>query len=170
MKKVFMTLMAVTFMMASAQYVQASGYEKKGSDSAHEMKKEIKAEAGSMKEDAGSMMEKAAMVEDGVAFDGLCPVCIFKGKFSKGLAEFASEYEGKTYYFANQEVLDMFLAEPTKYLENMEEKVAELKKAHMGMMKEGKGSMKGSMKDEMKDEMKGSDHKHEEKMEHKGSH
>ena len=44
MKKVFMTLMAVIFMMTAAQYVQASGYEKKGSDHPKEMKAEYNVE------------------------------------------------------------------------------------------------------------------------------
>jgi len=51
------------------------------------------------------------------ALDGYCPVCyIAAGKANKGKAEFASKYEGKTYYFVSKDVKGMFDAEPTKWL------------------------------------------------------
>lgn len=55
--------------------------------------------------------------EKEVALDGYCPVCyIAAGKANKGDAQFAAEHDGKTYHFVNEEIKQMFLAEPAKFL------------------------------------------------------
>lgn len=49
--------------------------------------------------------------------DGYCPVCyIAAGKAVKGVSEFKSEYEGKTYLFVKQEAKDAFDKSPEKFL------------------------------------------------------
>lgn len=87
--------------------------QKEGSDSENK---------GNMHEEKGNQAENKD-----VALKGFCPVCIFSGVLMKGTAEFSTEYEGKTYYFPGQEQLDMFNADPKKYLEGAEDKLIELK-------------------------------------------
>ncbi len=140
MKKTLLGFLVLAFVVAFTHSAAASGYEKKGS--------------GYMKGDSdkGSMAKEMA---EGAEMGGLCPVCVFKGKFMKGTDAFKAEYEGKTYYFVGQEQLDTFLEDPAKYLEDFEAKAIELKKEYKKKMKEGKGSMKGSDHDHH-----GSDHEH----------
>ena len=52
-----------------------------------------------------------------VALDGYCPVCkVELGKDVKGKADFAVDYKGKRYLFPGKKQVDMFLADPTKYV------------------------------------------------------
>ena len=54
---------------------------------------------------------------NGPALDGYCPVCYFtKGEAVKGLEQYSSVYEGKTYYFDNEESLALFNKTPQNYL------------------------------------------------------
>ncbi len=52
-----------------------------------------------------------------VALGGYCPVCkVEMGQDVKGKADFAVDYNGKRYLFPGKKQLDMFLANPTKYV------------------------------------------------------
>ena len=52
-----------------------------------------------------------------VAMDGYCPVCkVEMGKDVMGRPEFAADYNGKRYLFPGRMQLDMFVANPTKYV------------------------------------------------------
>lgn len=57
---------------------------------------------------------KSAMAP--VGLDGYCPLCIIKvKKWVKGSAQYAAEYDGKTYLFPADEQKQAFLASPEKY-------------------------------------------------------
>lgn len=52
-----------------------------------------------------------------VALDGYCPVCkVEMGKDVKGKADMAVDYNGKRYLFPGRKQIDMFVANPTKYV------------------------------------------------------
>lgn len=52
-----------------------------------------------------------------VAMEGKCPVCLVKmNKVVAGKAEFASEYDGRTYRFPSAEQKKMFDADPAKFV------------------------------------------------------
>ncbi|QMV14682.1 YHS domain-containing (seleno)protein [Vibrio spartinae] len=70
------------------------------------------------------VMSSAAMAEDQIytgtfsnkAVDGYDPVSYFMDDMPvKGKSDFKTEYKGADWYFASQEHLDMFEAEPEKY-------------------------------------------------------
>jgi len=87
----------------------------------------------------GSHMEGHDMKGHGeVAIDGHCPVCVTKGKVVMGSKNFATEYNGKVYYFPGIEQQKMFVNNPEAYLDGVKEKYKELK------MKSGGSGMKGS--------------------------
>ncbi len=53
----------------------------------------------------------------GVALEGYCPVAYFAAdKALRGSPEFASTFEGVTYYFVSADAKKMFDKEPSKYL------------------------------------------------------
>ena len=55
--------------------------------------------------------------EEHPALGGYCPVAYFKADHPlMGSAEFASVYEGKTYYLVNEGAKEMFEKNPSKYL------------------------------------------------------
>lgn len=52
-----------------------------------------------------------------LALGGYCPVAYSAmGKAMKGKAKFSSQYEGRTYHFANAEAKQMFAQAPERYL------------------------------------------------------
>lgn len=52
-----------------------------------------------------------------VALNGYCPVCVIEmKKWIKGNANFAAQYDGKTYLFPGEEQRQMFLKNPAKYV------------------------------------------------------
>ncbi len=55
--------------------------------------------------------------EDNAELGGYCPVAYIKKEQAiKGSAEFASTYQGKTYYLVNQGAKDLFDKNPEKFL------------------------------------------------------
>lgn len=53
----------------------------------------------------------------GVALEGYCPVCyIAANKAAKGNPEFSAEHHGITYWFVSDEVRNMFVANPEKFV------------------------------------------------------
>ena len=89
----------------------------------------MKAETG-MK--AGSGMKQGSGMKDsmsraftngfnvpstGVALEGYCPVCYVKANMAnKGKPEFSADHNGITYWFVSDDVRNVFLADPEKYL------------------------------------------------------
>ena len=55
-----------------------------------------------------------------VAIEGNCPVCMSEGMEMKGKDEFTTEYKGKIYRFESQEHKDLFLADPEKYVKDLD--------------------------------------------------
>lgn len=52
-----------------------------------------------------------------LALHGYCPVCLVEMRqWVKGDSQFASVYDGRTYYFPGSEQLQMFTADPAKYI------------------------------------------------------
>jgi YHS domain-containing protein len=59
----------------------------------------------------------ASAVDLPVAMDGKCPVCLVKmDKVVEGKAEYASDYDGKTYRFPSAKQKKMFDADPAKFV------------------------------------------------------
>ena len=53
----------------------------------------------------------------GVALEGYCPVCyIAANKAAKGDPQFSHDYNGITYWFVSDDVRQMFVANPEKYV------------------------------------------------------
>ena len=53
----------------------------------------------------------------GVALEGYCPVCyIVANKAAKGDPQFSHDYNGITYWFVSDDVRQMFVANPEKYV------------------------------------------------------
>lgn len=52
-----------------------------------------------------------------VGLSGYCPVCIIDRKqWVRGSSRFQASFDGKSYYFPNQEIRQTFLADPGKYV------------------------------------------------------
>lgn len=95
----------------------------------------------------GSHMEDSHMEGsyDAAAIDGHCPVCIIKGKIVQGKSNFATEYEGKLYYFVGFDQQKMFINDPETYIANLEKKYSDLKaKGEGSHMAEGSHMQEGS--------------------------
>ncbi|QDV53160.1 YHS domain-containing protein [Gimesia fumaroli] len=61
--------------------------------------------------------EKQKAKQAPVALDGNCAVCLVKGqKVVKGSAEHSVVYDGQTYLFPSEEVKNVFVANPAKYV------------------------------------------------------
>ncbi|MDE2026975.1 MAG: hypothetical protein KGJ11_00360 [Candidatus Omnitrophica bacterium] len=56
------------------------------------------------------------------AINGFCPVCLINGKKVKGKDNFTTEYKGKVYKFAGFDQQKMFLADPDKYVTDLDAK------------------------------------------------
>jgi YHS domain-containing protein len=55
--------------------------------------------------------------QSAVALQGYCPVCLVEmHQWIQGDAQFATEYDGRTYYFPGAEQLEMFAKDPPKYV------------------------------------------------------
>lgn len=53
----------------------------------------------------------------GVALEGYCPVCyIAANKAAKGSPEFSAQHDGITYWFVSDDVRNMFVANPEKFV------------------------------------------------------
>ncbi len=94
--------------------------------------------------------EMKRMGKPGVAMDGLCTVCLAKGKVVKGSPRFVTEYKGKLYFFASFASQKAFLNDPEKVLAGAAKKYEDLKgkmgemKQHMEMEMKGSGMHQGS--------------------------
>ncbi len=73
------------------------------------------------------------------AIHGFCPVCVINGMKVKGKDNFTTEYKGKVYKFAGIDQQKMFLADPEKYVADLDAKFNALKDE--GMMKKDNGMM-----------------------------
>ena len=51
-----------------------------------------------------------------LGLNGLCPVCLANGDSIQGKPEFATRYDGVEYRFPSQEIKDLFLQNPEKYV------------------------------------------------------
>ncbi len=81
------------------------------------------------------MMEDKNHEAIDVAIHGFCPVCVINGMKVKGKDNFVTEYKGKVYKFAGIDQQKMFLADPEKYITDLDAKFNALKDD--GMMKKG---------------------------------
>jgi len=90
----------------------------------------------------GMMMDEKAEKASGTAIHGYCPVCVINGMKVKGKDNFTTEYKGKVYKFASIDQQKMFLADPEKYVADLEAKFHALKDD--GMMKKDGKMMEGS--------------------------
>ena len=92
----------------------------------------------------GSYTEGSHKGDDmaGPAIKGYCPVCVVNGQLVKGKDDYTAEYDGTLYKFPGQKQKDMFLADPEKYTENLDNKFWNLKKKAKSkyQKKEGSGS------------------------------
>ncbi len=87
-------------------------------------------------EGSHGMMEQ----DKSVAIKGFCPVCVINGMKVKGSDHFVTEYKGKVYKFPSIEQQKMFLADPEKYVQDLDAKFNALKDTEMkkdNMMMEG---------------------------------
>ena len=92
----------------------------------------------------GMMMEK----NESVAIKGYCPVCVINmGTKVKGSDHFVTEYKGKVYKFVSIDQQKMFLADPEKYVTNLDAKFNALKDDGT-MKKDGKMMMDESHMEE----------------------
>ncbi|TWU25323.1 YHS domain protein [Novipirellula galeiformis] len=72
-----------------------------------------KSSASSPAAHAGSSTKSNAST---VGLRGYCPVCVIEmKKWIKGDAQFAAQYDGKTYLFPSEEQKQMFVNDPSKY-------------------------------------------------------
>ncbi len=70
---------------------------------------------GSATKPSGSATRDGMMAKPGL--DGYCPVCIIEKKeWVKGDANITASYDGKTYLFPGEDIKQMFLANPAKYV------------------------------------------------------
>lgn len=89
-----------------------------------------------MMNDTGQEVKEAAI-------HGYCPVCVINGMKVKGKDHFTTEYKGKVYKFASIDQQKMFLADPEKYVADLDAKFNALKD-HGMMKKEDKMMEEGS--------------------------
>ena len=96
-----------------------------------------------------TMMEGSHMEEKGdVAIKGYCPVCVINmGVKVKGSDHFVTEYKGKVYKFVSIDQQKMFLADPEKYVKDLDAKFMAIKDDGM-MKKDGKMMMDESHMEE----------------------
>ncbi len=90
----------------------------------------------------GMMMDDKDHGAAEVAIHGFCPVCVINGTKVKGKDHFITEYKGKVYKFAGIDQQKMFLADPEKYVADLDAKFDTLKDE--GMMKKDGGMVEGS--------------------------
>ena len=94
-------------------------------------------------EDTGNgMMNNTGQEAKEVAIHGFCPVCVINGMKVKGKDTITAEFNGKIYYFAGEDQKKMFLADPEKYVTDLDAKFNALKDD--GMMKKDENSIEGS--------------------------
>ena len=65
------------------------------------------------------------MIKPEVAIEGNCPVCMSEGMEMQGKDEFTTEYKGKIYKFESLEHKNLFLADPEKYVKDLDAKYKE---------------------------------------------
>ncbi len=66
---------------------------------------------------AGSQSRPGSPVVSNLALEGYCAVCIIDMKqWVRGNPQHQASYDGKTYYFPNEEIKRTFLADPGKYV------------------------------------------------------
>ena len=110
-------------------------------------------EGKTMKMDAEQMpaMENTAdtmadMKKLEVAIEGNCPVCLSEGMEMKGKDEFMTEYKGKIYKFESMEHKNLFLADPEKYLKDLDAKYKAMESKEEDEKKEVAPVMMNEMK------------------------
>lgn len=111
----FASLAIAVLTMSSADAFAQSGNRSTGSSNRNATSQNRSAmQKKAMQKQA---MQKKAMENGEVGLEGYCPVCIIaKSQWVKGSAEFASKYDGKTYYFPSDEVKAAFDADPAAYV------------------------------------------------------
>ena len=95
------------------------------------------ARAEKMEGSHGMMMEEEGQGSSKVAIHGFCPVCVINGMKVKGSDNFTTEYKGKVYKFPSIEQQRIFLADPEKYVADLDAKFMALKEKSNEKMMEG---------------------------------
>lgn len=113
----FATLAIAVLTMNSADSFAQSGNRSSNRNTTSQKRMTMQKQAMQKKAMQKQAMQKKAMQEGTVGLEGYCPVCVVaKSQWVKGSPEFASKYDGTTYYFPSDEVKAMFDANPVAFV------------------------------------------------------